>query len=68
MHRFLLTLDNSSGELPLDYLDVKVTRKLFRSGESEYLINNSPCRLKDVVNLFMDTGIGKRRVFAYWSR
>ncbi|EOU1670087.1 chromosome segregation protein SMC [Clostridium perfringens] len=54
-----LTLDNSSGELPLDYLDVKVTRKLFRSGESEYLINNSPCRLKDVVNLFMDTGIGK---------
>ena len=54
-----LTLDNSSGELPLDYLEVKVTRKLFRSGESEYLINNSPCRLKDVVNLFMDTGIGK---------
>ncbi|EGT3614792.1 chromosome segregation protein SMC [Clostridium perfringens] len=54
-----LTLDNSLGELPLDYLDVKVTRKLFRSGESEYLINNSPCRLKDVVNLFMDTGIGK---------
>ncbi|WP_300350326.1 chromosome segregation protein SMC [Clostridium sp.] len=54
-----LTLDNSTGELPLDYLDVKVTRKLFRSGESEYLINNSPCRLKDVVNLFMDTGIGK---------
>lgn len=54
-----LTLDNSLGELPLDYLDVTVTRKLFRSGESEYLINNSPCRLKDVVNLFMDTGIGK---------
>lgn len=54
-----LTLDNSLGELPLDYLDVKVTRKLFRSGESEYLINNSPCRLKDVVSLFMDTGIGK---------
>ncbi|MGG5462339.1 chromosome segregation protein SMC [Clostridium sp. B9] len=54
-----LTLDNSLGELPLDYLEVKVTRKLFRSGDSEYLINNSPCRLKDVVNLFMDTGIGK---------
>ena len=54
-----LTLDNSSGELPIEYNDVKVTRRVFRSGDSEYLINNSPCRLKDITNLFMDTGIGK---------
>ncbi len=54
-----LTLDNSSGELPIEYNDVKVTRRVFRSGDSEYLINNSPCRLKDIINLFMDTGIGK---------
>ncbi|MGL5615685.1 MAG: chromosome segregation protein SMC [Sarcina sp.] len=54
-----LTLDNSEGELPIEFVDVKVTRRIFRSGESEYLINNSQCRLKDVVNLFMDTGIGK---------
>ncbi|MDO4534719.1 MAG: chromosome segregation protein SMC [Clostridium perfringens] len=54
-----LTLDNSNGELPIEYNDVKVTRRVFRSGDSEYLINNSPCRLKDIVNLFMDTGIGK---------
>ena len=54
-----LTLDNSEGELPIEFMDVKVTRRIFRSGESEYLINNSQCRLKDVVNLFMDTGIGK---------
>lgn len=54
-----LTLDNSEGKLPIEFMDVKVTRRIFRSGESEYLINNSQCRLKDVVNLFMDTGIGK---------
>ena len=54
-----LTLDNSTGELPVEYNDVKITRRVFRSGDSEYLINNTPCRLKDIVNLFMDTGIGK---------
>lgn len=54
-----LILDNSKEELPIEYLDVKVTRRIFRSGESEYLINNSPCRLKDIISLFMDTGIGK---------
>ncbi|MPQ45216.1 chromosome segregation SMC family protein, partial [Clostridium tarantellae] len=54
-----LTLDNSKGELPIDYQDVKVTRRIFKSGESEYLINNTTCRLKDIITLFMDTGIGK---------
>ena len=54
-----LTLDNSDESLPIEYNEVKVTRRIFRSGESEYLINNSPCRLKDIVTLFMDTGIGK---------
>ena len=54
-----LTLDNTTGELPIEYNDVKITRRVFRSGDSEYLINNTPCKLKDIVNLFMDTGIGK---------
>lgn len=54
-----LTLDNSKNNLPIAYSDVTVTRRIFRSGESEYLINNSPCRLKDITALFMDTGIGK---------
>ncbi|WP_040211685.1 chromosome segregation protein SMC [Clostridium polynesiense] len=54
-----LTLDNSSGELPIDYSDITITRRIFRSGESEYLINNTNCRLKDIHELFMDTGIGK---------
>ncbi|MBU5590844.1 chromosome segregation protein SMC [Clostridium sp. MSJ-4] len=54
-----LTLDNSSGELPIDYSDVNISRRLYRSGESEYFINNTPCRLRDVHELFMDTGIGK---------
>lgn len=54
-----LTLDNSEGELPLDYSDVTISRRLYRNGDSEYLINNNSCRLKDVQELFMDTGIGK---------
>ncbi|GIM27832.1 chromosome partition protein Smc [Clostridium polyendosporum] len=54
-----LILDNSDGELPIDYSDVIITRRIFRSGDSEYLINNSQCRLKDITSLFMDTGIGK---------
>ncbi|WP_426349311.1 chromosome segregation protein SMC [Alloiococcus sp. CFN-8] len=54
-----LTLDNSKGELPIDYNDVVITRRIFRSGDSEYLINNTNCRLKDIQELFMDTGIGK---------
>lgn len=54
-----LTLDNSDEKLATEYNEVTVSRRIFRSGESEYLINNSKCRLKDVTNLFVDTGIGK---------
>ena len=54
-----LTLDNSDEQLATEYNEVTVSRRIFRSGESEYLINNNKCRLKDVTNLFMDTGIGK---------
>ncbi|NMA15201.1 MAG: chromosome segregation protein SMC, partial [Clostridia bacterium] len=50
--------DNSDGFLPLEYNEVRVTRRTYRSGESEYLINNVSCRLKDIHNLFNDTGIG----------
>lgn len=54
-----LTLDNSDSQLDIDYSNVTISRRLYRSGESEYLINNTSCRLKDVQQLFMDTGIGK---------
>lgn len=54
-----LTLDNSLKELPIDYSDVTISRRLYRSGDSEYYINNTQCRLKDIQELFMDTGIGK---------
>ena len=54
-----LVFDNSDGKLPIEYSEVTVTRKLFRSGETGYFINKVPCRLKDVLELFMDTGIGK---------
>ncbi len=53
-----LSLDNSQNILPIEYREVTVTRRLFRSGESEYYINKSPCRLKDITALFLDTGIG----------
>ncbi len=54
-----ITLDNSDRALSVDYDEVVVTRKVFRSGESEYLINGNSCRLKDINELFYDTGIGK---------
>ena len=54
-----ITLDNSDHHLPIDYNEVTIARKLYRSGESEYLINGNVCRLKDVNELFYDTGIGK---------
>ena len=54
-----ITLDNSDHKLAIDFEEVTVTRKLYRSGESEYLINGSACRLKDINELFYDTGIGK---------
>ena len=52
-----LTIQNNRNILPIEYTEVKITRRLFRSGESEYFINNTPCRLKDIQNLFMDTGM-----------
>ena len=54
-----LVFDNSDGALPIEYTEVTVTRKIYRSGETGYYINKTPCRLKDVLELFMDTGIGK---------
>lgn len=54
-----LVFDNSDGALPIEYTEVTVTRKIYRSGETGYYINKVQCRLKDVLELFMDTGIGK---------
>ena len=54
-----ITLDNTDHQLTIDYDEVTVSRRLYRSGESEYMINGSVCRLKDVNELFYDTGIGK---------
>lgn len=54
-----ITLDNTDHQLAIDYDEVTVSRRLYRSGESEYMINGTPCRLKDVNELFYDTGIGK---------
>lgn len=54
-----LLFDNTDRELPIDYSEVAITRRLYRSGESEYYINKNACRLKDVIELFLDTGIGK---------
>lgn len=58
MAEVTLVIDNSGGILPLEYSEVAVTRRMFRSGESEYLINGNLCRLRDIRELFMDTGIG----------
>ena len=54
-----ITLDNSDHSLAIDFNEVTVARRVYRSGESEYLINGNPCRLKEVSELFYDTGIGK---------
>ena len=54
-----IVIDNSDGKLPIEYTEVTVTRKIYRSGETGYFINKTPCRLKDILELFMDTGIGK---------
>lgn len=56
-----LTLDNSSGLLPIEFSEVTVTRTLWRSGDSEYAINNVPCRLLDIQELFSDTGVGRQQ-------
>ena len=54
-----IIIDNQDGKLPIEYNEVTVTRRLYRNGETGYFINKTPCRLKDVLELFMDTGIGK---------
>lgn len=54
-----MTLDNSLSVFPLDFSEITVTRRVYRSGDSEYLINKSPCRLRDIHELFMDTGVGR---------
>lgn len=59
MAQVSMTLDNSAGLFPLEFAEVTISRRLYRSGESEYLINKTPCRLKDIHELFMDTGLGR---------
>ena len=54
-----MTIDNSDGILPIEFYEVQITRRLYRSGESEYQINHVNCRMKDILQLFMDTGLGK---------
>ena len=58
MAEVTLYIDNSDGTLPIDYKEVAITRRMFRSGESEYYINGNQCRLRDIRELIMDTGIG----------
>ncbi len=53
-----LTIHNDKSKLPVEYTDIEITRRLYRDGESEYLINRTPCRRKDILDLFMDTGMG----------
>lgn len=54
-----LTIDNTSGKLPLEFAEITITRRAYRSGESEFFINRVPCRLKDIYELFLDTGVGR---------
>jgi chromosome segregation protein len=56
-----LTIDNSSGKLPVDLSEVTITRTLFRSGDSEYAINGAPCRLLDIQELLSDSGVGRQQ-------
>lgn len=58
MAEVTLTIENNRGILPVEYSEVAITRRIYRSGESEYRINKVPCRLRDIHNLFLDTGIG----------
>ena len=53
-----LTVHNNRGKLPIEYNDIEIGRRVYRDGESEYFINKTPCRLKDIHNLFVDTGMG----------
>jgi chromosome segregation protein len=56
-----LTIDNSSGRLPVDMAEVTITRTLFRSGDSEYAVNGTPCRLLDIQDLLNDSGVGRQQ-------
>ena len=58
MAQVSMVFDNASRQLPLDFNEITVTRKIFRSGESEYYLNKVQCRLRDIRDLFLDTGIG----------
>jgi chromosome segregation protein len=58
MAEVTLTIDNSDRKLNIDYAEVAITRRMYRSGDTEYLLNNNPCRLRDIRQLIMDTGIG----------
>ncbi|MDQ1266239.1 MAG: chromosome segregation protein [Bacteroidota bacterium] len=58
MSEVTLTLENNKNILPLEYSEVSITRRLFRDGESVYMLNKTPCRLRDILDLFMDTGMG----------
>jgi len=53
-----MTVHNNSGKLPIEYNDVEIARRVYRNGESEYYLNKTQCRLKDIINLFVDTGMG----------
>lgn len=63
MAQVILTFDNSDKSLPLEFNEVEVGRRIYKSGESEYFINKKNCRLKDIYSLFMDTGVGKGSLF-----
>ena len=54
-----LTVDNSDGTLPVDFAEVTITRRAYRTGDGEYFLNKVPCRLKDIYELFLDTGVGR---------
>jgi chromosome segregation protein len=58
MAEVVLTIENNKGILPVEYSEVAISRRIFRNGESEYRINRVPCRLRDIHNLFLDTGVG----------
>ena len=58
MAEVTLTIENNKGILPVEYSEVAISRRMFRNGESEYRINRVPCRLRDIHNLFLDTGVG----------
>ncbi len=60
MAQVSLTLDNSGGEIPIDYVEVEISRRAYRDGDNEYLVNGQKVRLQDVSDLLSQTGLGKR--------